>query len=775
MQDAIKDAHKPKEQLVAELEALRRQLADFQTTEARDAWARVEAALRETEERYRELFENASDLIYTHDLTGRFTSVNKAAELVTGYTAGELLQMNLSQIVAPEHLDLVRSMAHRELPGDERPRDEIEIVAKDGRRVALEVGTRVVREDGVPAGVQGIARDVTERRRATEALRKQHQQQQIILDSVPAMVIYVDPSSRIVRVNRAAAELLGRSVPELQGCPLAGLQPEELAAFLGRDVDEILAGEPKHAATAEVPVPAGGRRWIQKDAVPYRDDSGRVSGAIVFAVDVTERRRAEQASRENEEQFRALFELAPVGIARLDVQGRFIDCNRALIQMLGYQIGELEGRPIAELTHPDDAAEAAAALQELVEGRREASHAERRYFRRDGAPIWTDVTASVVRDAAGHAQFVIATIENISERKEAEEALRLTNQRLTGWVTELEQRNREIDLLREMGEMLQACKGADEAYGVIERMARQLFASGSGSVCVMANGTSMLETVAAWGEPESERLFSGDECWALRRGRPHVVQDPQLGLICRHMSRPLGEGYLCVPMMAQNETIGLLNLTLPEAGRPSEARQRLAATVAEHVSLSLANLRLQERLRGQSIRDPLTGLFNRRYMEESLEREMRRAGRGRHPVGILMLDIDHFKGFNDTYGHEAGDALLREVGAILQRSIRGEDIACRFGGEEFALIMPEASLLDSAQRAEQLREAIRGLNIHHRRQPLGQVTISVGVAIYPDHGPTGDAVLRAADAALYQAKARGRDRVAINAGGLGSAGFDGGS
>ena len=190
-------------------------------------------------------------------------------------------------------------------------------------------------------------------------------------------------------------------------------------------------------------------------------------------------------------------------------------------------------------------------------------------------------------------------------------------------------------------------------------------------------------------------------------------------------------------------------------------------TVAEHIALALANLKLRETLRSQSIRDPLTGLFNRRYMEESLEREMRRASRGRHPVGIIMLDLDHFKKFNDSYGHDAGDALLRIVGNTLQRSIRAEDIACRYGGEEFTLILPEASLIDAAQRAESIRESIRNLNIQHRRQQLGGVTVSAGVAIFPDHGPTGDAVLRAADAALYQAKARGRDRVAINhAGGI---------
>jgi diguanylate cyclase (GGDEF)-like protein len=220
-------------------------------------------------------------------------------------------------------------------------------------------------------------------------------------------------------------------------------------------------------------------------------------------------------------------------------------------------------------------------------------------------------------------------------------------------------------------------------------------------------------------------------------------------------------------MMAQGELLGLLHMAISEKGRSVETRQRFVMTVAEHIALALANLKLRETLRSQSIRDPLTGLFNRRYMEESLEREMRRASRGRHPVGIIMLDLDHFKKFNDSYGHDAGDALMRIVGNTLQRSIRAEDIACRYGGEEFTLILPEASLVDAAQRAESIRESIRNLNIQHRRQQLGGVTISAGVAIFPDHGPTGDAVLRAADAALYQAKSRGRDRVAINqAGGV---------
>ena len=170
------------------------------------------------------------------------------------------------------------------------------------------------------------------------------------------------------------------------------------------------------------------------------------------------------------------------------------------------------------------------------------------------------------------------------------------------------------------------------------------------------------------------------------------------------------------------------------------------------------NLRLHETLSSQSICNPLTGLFNRRYMEESLEREVRRAGRFRHSVGIIMLDLDNFKRFNDTYGHQGGDALLRELGSTLQRSI--------LGGEGFTLILPEVTIADAGQRAEHVREAIKNIRAQHRRQPLGPVTVSLGVATCPENGPSGEAVLGAADTALYQAKAWGRDQVGLNRSGF---------
>jgi diguanylate cyclase (GGDEF)-like protein len=157
----------------------------------------------------------------------------------------------------------------------------------------------------------------------------------------------------------------------------------------------------------------------------------------------------------------------------------------------------------------------------------------------------------------------------------------------------------------------------------------------------------------------------------------------------------------------------------------------------------------------------LTGLFNRRYMQESLDRELRRAQRRRMPMGVIMIDIDHFKRFNDTFGHAAGDELLREMGTFLQGQTRAEDIACRYGGEEFALILLDASAEDTEERAKLLREEAARLRVEYGHEPLGNITISVGVAVFPDHGGAAETLLKAADAALYRAKAGGRDRVMV--------------
>ena len=166
-------------------------------------------------------------------------------------------------------------------------------------------------------------------------------------------------------------------------------------------------------------------------------------------------------------------------------------------------------------------------------------------------------------------------------------------------------------------------------------------------------------------------------------------------------------------------------------------------------------------LRELSMRDYLTGLFNRRYMEETLDRELLRAARKGLPLGLIMLDVDDFKSFNDVHGHAIGDAILRGVGSLLLSHVRGEDIPCRYGGDEFIIILPDASQAVTYERAEFFCEYARKFNFNFEKQPLDTITLSMGVAFYPEHGSTSDAILRSADAALYRAKHAGRGQVVV--------------
>jgi diguanylate cyclase (GGDEF)-like protein len=278
-----------------------------------------------------------------------------------------------------------------------------------------------------------------------------------------------------------------------------------------------------------------------------------------------------------------------------------------------------------------------------------------------------------------------------------------------------------------------------------------------------------LEHVATWGEASpSEGTFPFRDCWALRRAQPHWVRDAHAEPFCGHVT-PASKSvlpYVCVPLIAQGKMLGLLHVQrLKMESRSSESAGSvesglsLAATVGEEIGLALANLNLRETLQEQSIRDPLTGLHNRRYLEDSLIRELARAKRKTQPLSIILLDIDHFKRVNDTFGHGAGDMVLRRLGLVLQAYVRESDIACRVGGEEFSVLLPEGPLQIATQRAEDIRKAVNELTLEHEEKDLGTVTVSAGVATFPDHGTTADALIRAADQVLYDAKHKGRNRV----------------
>ncbi len=372
-----------------------------------------------------------------------------------------------------------------------------------------------------------------------------------------------------------------------------------------------------------------------------------------------------------------------------------------------------------------------------------------------------------------NARLELEIAEHIELRKQLQqrtEELVTTNNRLTRTINELTQRNLEIMTLQQLGGFLQACESEGETFHVLISTCRRLFPSDAGYLSLLDDSLKSLRVVGFWGDSRYKNLeFDQQQCWAVRRGKAHAVWDPKITPLCPHLGIPSDESSLCVPMTAHGQVLGMMHLlihsgkakqTEKEREQLFEAKQRLFVNMADRYAMSLTDLRLRETLKVQAIRDPLTGLYNRRHMEASFHREISRAQRHDVPLGVIMIDIDHFNVFNDTYGHDLGDRVLSEIGAFIQEHVRDEDIACRYGGEEIIIILPGASLRNTHRRAEQLRAGIEGLVVEMYGEEH-TVTASLGLAIFPEHGASSKEVIRAADSALYEAKNKGRNRVVL--------------
>jgi diguanylate cyclase (GGDEF)-like protein len=362
------------------------------------------------------------------------------------------------------------------------------------------------------------------------------------------------------------------------------------------------------------------------------------------------------------------------------------------------------------------------------------------------------------------AEILIAAVMRRNARNN--ESLRESNAQLGEALSETRRITESMQKLSQLGEMLQSCRDLDELRSGLGGAMADLLPDFGGRLALINPSQNLAVIGAHWGRHGllAESIFPPEDCWALRRGQAYPLSGSSAGFVCKHVHWPSEDypdsGYLCVPLAAQGEVVGVLTIDGEHAPAPAERRIALAA--GEQLALALANLRLQETLRTQSIRDPLTGLFNRRYLEASLERELMRAARGSLPLTVLMLDIDHFKRFNDSHGHEAGDAMLSKFAEVLRRTIRNDDIACRYGGEEFTILLLETDVDAALQRAEQIREAVAAMSVEHRHGQLPHVTTSIGCAVFPHVGHTTDELLRRADEALYLAKRAGRDRVVVS-------------
>ena len=492
------------------------------------------------------------------------------------------------------------------------------------------------------------------------------------------------------------------------------------------------------------------------------------SGLIVGST-VTERERMGIALHERTTYLNALFENSPLGIVVLRRDGRVDLVNDAFTKLSLYQPRELVGSDLDAVFLPSGTSEKATPWSaEVLAG--QALHRTVRRCRKDGSVLDLELHA-VPLVIEGQVQGAYAICQDISEQIKATAAEREHAESLNRLVRELELQTDQMSLLNEMAGLLECCASTKEACTVVGQSTRKFFPEAlSGTLYTFKASRNLVEAAASWGSNRAlEPVFAPQACWALRRGQPHWSDTAAGGIVCPHLAAAPAATHLCLPMVGQGETLGVLHLEFaPADGEPRGVRyaqQRLGITVAGQIALSLASLRLRETLRDQSILDPLTGLFNRRFMQESLEREMMRARRKNHPISVLLLDIDHFKRFNDTFGHDAGDFVLQSLADLLRGFFRGDDVACRSGGEEFSVILPESVSRCAAARADELRAEVKKLKLQYKDIPLGSISVSVGVAAFPEHCATAEDLLKLADQCLYESKSAGRDRVTIAAAG----------
>jgi diguanylate cyclase (GGDEF)-like protein/PAS domain S-box-containing protein len=744
----------PKNIVADELESLRERIAQLQKILRHDSEADRHLPP--------ELLQSAPLGIALIDSHYGILHANESFRRMLGYSEEEIRSLHIEDFAQGKNLceqairpllDGVRSSS----------KTELQFLTKTRETFWAQVTSWVIPLTGVGRGCCSIlVENISDRKQADSSLQSEKQLLERLINSSVDGILAFDRDCRFTVWNAGMERIFGIRAQETVGrlafdaCPFLKEMGED-ANFLA-----ALKGEEVISRNRPYSIPETARQgYFEGYYAPMRNAlDGEVTGGLAIIRDVTEREIAEEGKRISEERYRELFENAYDMVYTHDLTGKITSVNKAAERITGYSRSEALQMHFSQFIAPEfrdigrrmidrQIADEAPVTQELE------------IVARDGSRVILEVSNRLIFHEAKPVA-IQGIARDITQRKKTEEALQQANRKLEAWVRELEQRAREMALLNEMGDILRACLTTEEVYEVIVRVAQEIFPGQGGALFVIVPFRKIVESMAEWGDrSQIELTFTPEECWALRRGRVHLVEDTRVGLLCRHLPTPPPRGYICVPMMAQSEALGILHLTQTEDAQMPEAKQRLAIAMAEHVAMALSNLRLHEKLRNQSIRDQLTGLFNRTFMEESLELELRRAGRTQHPLSVIMLALDDFQTMNDRFGLDVGESVLRRTGMLLQANVRKGDIACRYSGQTYVLILPLSSYEVSRERAESLCQTVRSLEVKHQTEQVGHVTASVGLAAFPVHGQTVETLLRSADAALNRARSGGGNCVMV--------------
>lgn len=712
----------------------------------------------------RAIFDNATVAILVVDKDRKVARCNRRAEELLGYEPGELVGLS-TRVYFDSDADweeFGRSTRAAIEAGQAYGGDVI-TVRKDGSRIWCSSHGKAIDPQDLSRGTIWVGIDITERHLAEVQRKQLLLEYQAILDNASLGVTFTRDRT-FLHCNERFGEMYGWPAQALVGQPTRVVYPDE-AAFneLSQRAIPTLGSGQRLDTELQMRKSDGTLFWCRMLAKAI-DPNDASKGTIFITEDISARKEADRALQQALFELQAIFDNTNAGI--MLVRDRHIlRCNRGSEQMLGYGAGEITGKSTRLMFPSEERYEAFGqrAYETLNKG--ESWVGENQLMHKDGRLIEVSTQAKAM-DPDDPSKGTLWVSHDITARKQAEAALRSANEKLERSLAIVGQTYREVSLLGELSSFLQACETPREAYECLRRYGPRLFPESSGALYLLGEGSELLEEQLSWGSlDEADASFYSNECWALRRGRPHQPSGEGQHLCCPHL-RLAGSGLAsaCLPLMAQGDTFGLLLILHRESAPEAEQRdmrQRLAVALAEQTGLALANIRLRETLRLQSIRDPLTGLYNRRFLDEALRRELARAKRKQGGHALALVDVDHFKQFNDQHGHEAGDLVLQQVARALESSVRESDVVCRFGGEEFVVLLVDLAPELALRRAEQLLEAVRRLQLSHGGRPLGKLTASLGLAFYPTHGDKPQLLIEAADAALYAAKRGGRDQVVV--------------
>jgi diguanylate cyclase (GGDEF)-like protein/PAS domain S-box-containing protein/putative nucleotidyltransferase with HDIG domain len=840
---------------------------------------RMEEALRETEERYRSLFDRSLEAIYISDLEGNFRDANPYAMKLLGYEREDIPSLNFSSLLAEEAIgNMYETIGEILRTGSQKESVEYKLRRKDGTYAWVENDAFLLYKDGIPVGIQGVGRDITERKKIEEALRNSEEKLRVMFDSMMDGIVVSDPNINIVDINRAAVEMIGNGTKkELVGRSVMDIirfkDQEAAMANLARMFKE---GRPQEKVEYSIILPGDREAEVEVSTAMMHDNAGNLVGFVNAIRDITERKKAEEALRKSEEKYRNLVERERDVIVSVDALG-FVKSVNSAVEMWGYTADEVLKMNFLELIVPEWREVTATQLQSrLLETGEYVG--ETMVARKDGEQRPIEYSAVVIQEGGKYAGAQ-AIVRDISERKKSEEALQAKERYfraitdlssgaalvvspdgniadVTGGLERISGHTREgtlgrsalefihpddleksgaafNEVLRNPGKTVTfearlknaqgkwqwtesmitnlldhhdvrgivnhlvdvtARKKTEEdikrhvsrveaLYGVAQVISQSptldtMFKDTLGKVCTAMETESgcilmldfdehALKLKACKGVPENtmqqfatiDLTDQGIENILNLTGPITEVDETQemaeIGKIREVVADIGSKGIAVAPFFSGKDLQGLIVIFTTKDRTFSSEDLDLLKAISNEISIGINNMMLLEKTRKMSVTDELTGLYNRRYFFEMLDVEINRAGRTKNPFSLVMLDLDGFKEYNDKYGHSNGDAVLETFSRILKSSIRKSDMAFRYGGDEFALILPSADAEKAKKIVQRARAKWQKATLAQSRVFGGHVGFSTGIAEYPENAESADGLIFLADAALYQAKKNG--------------------